>query len=218
MGKVIAIDGPSGAGKSTIAKELARRLGFSYLDTGALYRAVALALREKGIEPEDSDDKLKAVLVYAQVNFVEGKVFFNKKDVSEEIRTTEIGHYSSVFSARKVVRDFLLDIQRNAALTNDIVAEGRDMTTVVFPDAWRKFYLDASLDERAKRRYLQLKDKGTNITEHEAEKDVAERDTRDSSRDIAPLRKADDAVHIDSSVMTADKVVANILKIIRSGH
>ena len=216
MGKVIAIDGPSGAGKSTIAKELAKRLGFSYLDTGALYRAVALALRGKGIEPEASDDKLKAVLIYAQVNFVDGKVFLNKKDVSEEIRTTEIGHYSSVFSARKVVRDFLLDIQRNAALNDNIVAEGRDMTTVVFPDAWKKFYLDASLDERAKRRYLQLKDKGTNITEHEAEKDVAERDTRDSSRDIAPLRKADDAVHIDSSVITAGEVLENILKSIRS--
>jgi len=216
MGKVIAIDGPSGAGKSTIAKELAKRLGFSYLDTGALYRAVALALRGKGIEPEDSDDKLKAVLIYARVNFVDGKVFLNKKDVSEEIRTTEIGHYSSVFSARKVVRDFLLDIQRNAALNDNIVAEGRDMTTVVFPDAWKKFYLDASLDERAKRRYLQLKDKGTNITEHEAEKDVAERDTRDSSRDIAPLRKADDAVHIDSSVITAGEVLENILKSIRS--
>ena len=216
MGKVIAIDGPSGAGKSTIAKELAKRLGFSYLDTGALYRAVALALRGKGIEPEASDDKLKAVLIYAQVNFVDGKVFLNKKDVSEEIRTTEIGHYSSVFSARKVVRDFLLDIQRNTALNDNIVAEGRDMTTVVFPDAWKKFYLDASLDERAKRRYLQLKDKGTNITEHEAEKDVAERDTRDSSRDIAPLRKADDAVHIDSSVITAGEVLENILKSIRS--
>ena len=218
MGKVIAIDGPSGAGKSTIAKELARQLGFSYLDTGALYRAVALALREKGIEPEDSDDKLKAVLAYAQVNFADGKVFLDRKDVSEEIRTTEMGHYSSVFSARKVVRDFLLDIQRNAALNNDIVAEGRDMTTVVFPDAWKKFYLDASLDERAKRRYLQLKEKGAAITEHEAEKDVAERDIRDSSRDIAPLRKADDAVHIDSSVMTAGEVLENILKAVRTGH
>jgi len=232
MGKVIAIDGPSGAGKSTIAKELAKRLGFSYLDTGALYRAVALALRGKGIKPEDSDEKIASVLKGIDIAFKNGKVFLKEnsqlstlnsqlpdgRDVSEEIRTTEIGHYSSVFSARKVVRDFLLDIQRNAALTNDIVAEGRDMTTVVFPDAWKKFYLDASLSERAKRRYLQLKDKGTNITEHEAEKDVAERDTRDSSRDIAPLRKADDAVHIDSSVMTADKVVANILKIIRSGH
>ncbi len=232
MGKVIAIDGPSGAGKSTIAKELAKQLGFSYLDTGALYRAVALALREKNIKPEDSDEKIASVLKGIDIAFKDGKVFLKEnsqlstlnsqlpdgRDVSEEIRTTEIGHYSSVFSARKVVRDFLLDIQRNAALNNNIVAEGRDMTTVVFPDAWKKFYLDASLDERAKRRYLQLKDKGTNITEHEAEKDVAERDTRDSSRDIAPLRKADAAVHIDSSVMTADKVVANILKIIRSGH
>ncbi len=230
MGKVIAIDGPSGAGKSTIAKELAKQLGFSYLDTGALYRAVALALREKNIKPEDSDEKIASVLKGIDIAFKDGKVFLKEnsqpstlnsqlpdgRDVSEEIRTTEIGHYSSVFSARKVVRDFLLDIQRNAALTNDIVAEGRDMTTVVFPDAWKKFYLDASLDERAKRRYLQLKDKGTNITEHEAEKDVAERDARDSSRDIAPLRKADDAVHIDSSVMTAGEVLENILKSIRS--
>ncbi|TAL26886.1 MAG: (d)CMP kinase [Nitrospirae bacterium] len=230
--KVIAIDGPSGAGKSTIAKELAGRLGFSYLDTGALYRAVALALREKGIEPEDSDEKIASVLKGIAIAFKDGKVFLKEnfqlstlnsqlpdgRDVSEEIRTTEIGHYSSVFSARKVVRDFLLDVQRNAALNNNIVAEGRDMTTVVFPDAWKKFYLDASLGERAQRRYRQLKEKGAAITEREAEKDVAERDVRDSSRDIAPLRKADDAVHIDSSVMTAGEVLENILKAVRTDH
>lgn len=193
---------------------------------------MALALREKGIEPEDSDEKIAGVLKGINIAFKDGKVFLKEnsqlstlnsqlpdgRDVSEEIRTTEMGHYSSVFSARKVVRDFLLDIQRNAALNNNIVAEGRDMTTVVFPDAWKKFYLDASLDERAKRRYLQLKEKGAAITEHEAEKDVAERDIRDSSRDIAPLRKADDAVHIDSSVMTAGEVLENILKAVRTGH
>ena len=218
MGKVIAIDGPSGAGKGTIAKLLAGKLGFSYLDTGALYRAVALALREKGIKPEDSDEKLKNTLSVTDVSFKNGKVSLNGKDVSEEIRTTEMGHYSSVFSARKIVRDFLLDIQRNASLHSDLVAEGRDMTTVVFPNAWKKFYLDASVEDRAKRRYLQMKEKGINITESEAKKDVVERDVRDSGRDIAPLRKADDAVLIDSSSMTIDKVLENIMKVVRTSH
>jgi cytidylate kinase len=218
MGKVIAIDGPSGAGKGTIAKLLAAKLGFSCLDTGALYRAAALALREKGINPEDSDEKLKNTLSVTDVSFKNGKVSLNGKDVSEEIRTTEMGHYSSVFSARKVVRDFLLDIQRSASLNADLVAEGRDMTTVVFPEAWKKFYLDASVEERARRRYLQLKEKGINITESEAKKDVVERDMRDSGRDIAPLREADDAVLIDSSRMTINEVLENILKVVRADH
>lgn len=232
MGKVIAIDGPSGAGKSTVAKELAKKLGFRYLDTGALYRAVAIALREKGIGPDDSDDKIVEALRGITLAFKDERVYlkentghrtqntesFDGRDVSEEIRSPEIGHYSSVFSARKVVRDFLLNIQRDAALNSDLVAEGRDMTTVVFPDAWKKFYLDASLNERAKRRYLQMRENGTEITESVAEKDVVERDARDSSRDIAPLRKADDAVLIDSSVMTVSEVLENILKIIRADH
>jgi len=218
MGKVIAIDGPSGAGKGTIAKLLAEKLGFSYLDTGALYRAVALGLREKGINPEDGDEKLKSVLSVTDVGFKNDKVYLNGKDVSEEIRTTEMGHYSSVFSARKIVRDFLLDTQRKAADNGDLVAEGRDMTTVVFPNAWKKFYLDASVEERARRRYLQLKEKGIDATESDAKKDVVERDARDSGRDIAPLRKADDAVVIDSSTLTIDEVLQNIMKVARACH
>lgn len=216
MHRVIAIDGPSGAGKSTIAQELAQKLGFSYLDTGALYRAVALALLGKGIDADAGDSEIKTALSKTKIRFADAKVFLNDTDVSETIRSPEIGFYSSVFSARKVVREFLLNIQRDAAKNTDLVAEGRDMTTVVFPDAWKKFYLDASTDERAKRRYLQLKEKGMNILEAEAKKDVVERDIRDSSRDISPLRKADDAVLIDSSVMSADEVLEHMLRIIRN--
>lgn len=211
MKKVIAIDGPSGAGKSTIAKELARRLGFNYLDTGALYRAVALGFREKGIESEASDDDLKKALSNMKIKFADGRVFLDGKDISEEIRLPEIGNISSIFSARKVVREFLYGIQRSAAAENNLVAEGRDMATVVFPDAWKKFYVDASDEERAKRRYLQLKEKGIEVNKAEAEKDVIERDKRDSSREISPLKRADDAIFIDTSNMSIDAVLENMI-------
>lgn len=216
MRKVIAIDGPSGAGKSTIAKELAKRLGFSYLDTGALYRAVALGFKEKGIQSESSDDYLKKAISNMKIKFSNGRVFLDKKDVSEEIRLPEIGSLSSVFSARKVVREFLYNIQRSAAAENNLVAEGRDMGTVVFPDAWKKFYIDASDEERAKRRYLQLKEKGVEVNKAEAEKDVVERDKRDSSRKISPLKKADDAVFIDTSNMSIDDVLKKIMESLKA--
>lgn len=211
MGKVIAIDGPSGAGKSTVCRLVAERLGFSYLDTGALYRAIALRLREKGLNPESSDADIVIALKGAEVHFRDGRVFLNGADVSDEIRTTEAGHFASVFSARKPVRDFLLKVQRDAAKHGDIVAEGRDMTTVVFTDAWRKFYLDASEEGRARRRYLQLKEKGSAITPAEALRDVRERDLRDSMRDIAPLRRAEDAGYLDTTDMSLEEVISAIL-------
>jgi cytidylate kinase len=211
MGKVIAIDGPSGAGKSTVAKIIAEKLGFQFLDTGALYRAVALYLRTKEINPENRDDEILDILRNVTINFSNDKVFLNGKDVTDQIRTTEIGHYASVFSTRKPVRDFLFNVQRKAARSSDIVAEGRDMTTVVFPDAWKKFYLDASLESRAKRRFLQLRQQGIDISMEEALKDVRERDIRDSSRDIAPLKKADDAIYIDTTDLTLKEVVEKIL-------
>lgn len=216
MKKVIAIDGPSGAGKSTIAKLIAKELGFDYLDTGALYRAVAFALRNNSIEPEDSDHRLRDALLRTNITYTSGKVFLHGRDVSEDIRSKEIDHYSSVFSAKKIVRDFLFDIQRNAASTSDIVVEGRDTTTVLFPNAWKKIYLDASLEERAKRRYLQFKEKGMYISIEEAKEDVMRRDKRDANRDIAPLKRADGALAIDSSNLSVEQVKEKILEFIRA--
>ncbi len=212
MGKIIAIDGPSGSGKSTISKKIAERLGFTYLDTGALYRSVALKLRNHSVPEDASDPLISDILKDTELFFSKGNLFLDGQEVKDEIRTPDIGHYSSVFSARKVVRDYLFDIQRNAARDNDLVAEGRDMTTVVFPDAYRKFFLTASDKERANRRFMQLKEKGMEITMEEAIRDVRERDTRDSQRDIAPLRKADDAILIDTDNLSIDETIEKILE------
>jgi cytidylate kinase len=216
MGKIIAIDGPTGAGKSTIAKLIAGTLGFNYLDTGSLYRAIALAVRNSGVNPEDSDERLMHVLHRTVISYVDGKVFLHGRDISEDIRSKEIDYYSSVFSTRKIVRDFLFDIQRNAALTCNIVVEGRDTTTVIFPNAWKKIYLYASLEERAKRRYLQYKKKGMHLSIEESLRDVMERDRRDSMRDIAPLKRADDAFAIDSSNLSVEQVQEKILEYVRA--
>lgn len=216
MRQIIAIDGPSGSGKTTVAKLIAKELGFNYLDTGALYRAVALALRNNAIEPEASDDKITDVLSKNYISFNNGRVFLNGIDVSEDIRSTEIDHYSSVFSARKLVRDFLLDAQRDAALNSDLVVEGRDTTTVVFPEARKKIYLDASVEERAKRRYLQYKGKNIDISMDESIRSIINRDLRDASRGIAPLKKASDALSIDSSNLSIELVIKKILDFIRT--
>jgi cytidylate kinase len=209
--KVIAIDGPSGAGKSTIAKLLAGELGYAYLDTGALYRATALYLQRCGLGEDASDDAIALALKKAKVEFRKGRVFLNNEDVSEEIRSPEAGHYASVFSARKPVRDYLLGTQRQAAETSDLVAEGRDMTTVVFPDACRKVYLDASVEERVRRRTLELAAKGFEVDEALIRREIVERDARDTGRDIAPLQRAADALFVDSSGLTADEVFRKIL-------
>jgi len=218
MRQVIAIDGPSGAGKTTIAKLIAKELGFSYLDTGALYRAVAIELRNRRIGPEDDEDKILDALDHTTVTFDNGSVLLNGRDVSGEIRSTEIDYYSSVFSAKKIVRDFLLDVQRNAALNNDLVVEGRDTATVIFPEAQKKIFMDASVEERAKRRYLQFRSNGLHISMDEARKSIIDRDKRDASRDISPLKMASDAFSIDSSSLSVEQVMDKILDFIRTGH
>ena len=217
MKKVIAIDGPSGAGKSTLAKLLARELGFEYLDTGALYRAVALNLVGLGINETASDEELVKALRKTKVEFRKGTVLLNSRDVSSEIRSPEAGHYASVFSARRPVREHLMNIQRDAALHSDLVAEGRDMTTVVFPDAYRKFYLDASVEERSSRRTLELISRGFEADRDRIRLDIMERDSRDSSRDLAPLKKTDDACLVDSTGLSIDDVFRKILDIINKG-
>jgi len=215
MNRVIAIDGPSGAGKSTIAKLLAQDLGYEYLDTGALYRAVALGLLLLGLNEEAGDAEIAAALEKTEVSFRDGKVFLNHKDVSHEIRSPEASHFASVFSAHRLVREVLLDIQREALHHSDLIAEGRDMTTVIFPYAYKKFYLDASAEERAERRTLEMRSKGYEVSKEKIRLDILERDARDSGRDLAPLRLSEDAVLIDSTGMSVQDVFRKILEIIQ---
>ena len=212
MARVVAIDGPSGAGKSSVSRLVAQRLGYQYLDTGALYRALALHLTREGTSPESTEEEIVRAAANAEIMLDRDKVFLNGEDVSDAIRTPEAGHYASVFSAKKVVREHLFKIQKDAGLNSDIVAEGRDMTTVVFPDAYVKIYLDASEEGRAKRRYLQLRVTGMSITMEEALKDVRDRDFRDKNRDVAPLRRSEDSIYMDTTDMSLDAVVDAIIR------
>lgn len=216
MKKVVAIDGPSGAGKSTLARLIAREMGFEYLDTGALYRAVALQLLRLGMVENASDEDIAAALSHTRVEFRDGRILLNGEEVKDEIRTSEASHYASVFSARRPVRKYLLGIQRDAAMHSDIVAEGRDMTTVVFPDAYSKFYLDADMDERARRRTLEMKSRGMAADLKQVRAEMAERDARDSGRHIAPLKKAADAHVIDSSGIPVEEVLRRMLEVIKA--
>jgi cytidylate kinase len=215
---VIAIDGPSGAGKSTLAKRLARDLGFIYLDTGAMYRALALKILRQSIDL-DNIDLVNAVVARTEID-LKGqnhhmRVLLDGEDVSRLIRTPEVSQMASKVSALKVVRQRMLDLQRVLGSRGNVVAEGRDIGTVVFPDAEVKVYLDASTQERGRRRYQELRAGGQDVDLAETIREMEERDKRDSERDLAPLRKAADAVAIDSSALPADAVAERVLQLIK---
>jgi cytidylate kinase len=207
---IVAIDGPVGAGKSAVARELARELGYTYLNTGAMYRAVAVAAREAGISPDDSnvEERLRPVLAAIDIKFDGDKIFLNGRDISEEISEPEIGDLASRLSTLPVVRERMRELQRAAGAGGGVVMEGRDIGTAVFPDAEVKFFLDADVKVRAKRRYEELKKKGASISEQEVLDQLIERDKRDSGRELAPLKRADDAIVIDTTKLSIKDVVA----------
>ncbi len=214
---VIAIDGPAGAGKSTIAKLLAKRLGLQYLDTGAMYRAVALAVKEASISPED-EAKIERLLPTLTIDLDGERVFLNGRDVSHLIRTPEIDLLASAVSRLGAVRRYLNQLQREFPSKKGIVAEGRDMGTVVFPDSPYKFFLTATPEERAKRRKKQLEMQGENVLYETILKQIKKRDKQDSDRAIAPLRQAEDAQLIDTTGKTIDEILDEIIRRIKSGQ
>ena len=217
MGFNVAIDGPAGAGKSTIAKLVAKEKGFIYVDTGAMYRAIALHLLRKGVTP-DEKDRFAAECADADVTirYVDGvqQVLLNGENVSGLIRTEEVGNMASSSSVDKDVRAKLLDLQRNLAKENDVVMDGRDSGTNILPNADVKVYLTASVEERATRRFKELTEKGQECDFEKIKADIKERDERDMNREIAPLKQAEDAVLIDSSDMTIEEVKDAICKLI----
>lgn len=212
---VIALDGPAGAGKSTIARKLARKLDISYLDTGALYRAIALYLDEKGISASETE-RIPGILEEISISLAGGKIILNGIDVSKKIRSPRIDSIVSAYAELGAVRDRLLDLQREQAKHTALVADGRDMGTVVFPDAQVKIFLSASAEIRARRRWLEQKDRGEDTTLEEVLDQVLRRDHIDSNRNIAPLKMAVDAIEVDSSNLSIEEVVERILLIVKS--
>ncbi len=214
----IAIDGPSGAGKSTVAKSLAKRLGYVYIDTGAMYRSVALRAKERGISPEDKL-ALSQLASSLRITFVtdgeQTHVLCNEKDVTEAIRTPEISRLASTISKQKELREVLVQMQREMGREGGVILEGRDIGTVVFPDAEVKFYLDAVGEERVKRRYHEMIEKGMKVDFKETLEELMQRDHHDMHRDHSPLKKAEDAMFIDTTHWSVKEVVAKMVRIIK---
>ena len=215
---IIAIDGPVGAGKSTVADRLARALGFEYVNTGAMYRAVAVAARAAGIDADDpeAERKLDALLAGTRIDFSDGRISLDGRDISAEIGSPEIGESASRLSTLGVVRARMRDLQRAAGARGGVVMEGRDIGTAVFPDAEFKFFLDASPEVRAERRWRELAARGVKITPEEVLAQLRERDRRDRERELAPLIPAPDAIVIDASRLSVDEVVAMMAQHIKA--
>lgn len=218
MGYNVAIDGPAGAGKSTIAKLVAKEKGYIYVDTGAMYRGLAIHFLDKGIQPQETEKVIEACkdaeVTIAYEDAVQ-HVYLNGKDISSRLRNEEVGNMASVTSAIPEVRKKLLELQQNLAKTQNVIMDGRDIGTCVLPHADVKVYLTASVETRAKRRYQELREKGEDCNLEEIAHDIEERDRRDMTREIAPLKQAEDAVLVDSSDMTITEVVKTIVDLCR---
>ena len=202
----IAIDGPSGAGKSTIAKAVARRLNIDYIDTGSMYRAIGLKMTGLGLAMEESEE-LQKMLDETDIDFCSGDVILDGKVVNDLIRTPEMSMAASACSALGMVRAKLVELQRAMGQKKSVIMDGRDICSVVLPDAEYKYYLTASAEERARRRTLELQEKGQQVNFQQVLEDIQQRDYNDMNRAITPLKKADDAVEIDSTAMSIDQVV-----------
>lgn len=214
----VALDGPAGSGKSTIAKAISKKLNILYLDTGAMYRAVGLVAHRQGVDCKDEDQVRRILpLVELSVKYVDGgqRTYLGEEDVSEKIRENEISMKASAVSAHQCVREKLVELQREIANGIDCVLDGRDIGTHVLPNAKYKFYVTASLEERTERRYKELILKGQSVNKDELKQEIATRDYNDSHRKFAPLRKADDAVYLDTTTMSADEVVNFVLSYVK---
>ena len=218
MGYNVAIDGPAGAGKSTIAKLVAKEKGYIYVDTGAMYRGLAIHFLDKGIQPQETEKVIEACkdaeVTIAYEDAVQ-HVYLNGKDISSRLRNEEVGNMASVTSAIPEVRKKLLELQQNLAKTQNVIMDGRDIGTCVLPHADVKVYLTAIVETRANRRYQELQEKGEDCNLEEIAHDIEERDRRDMTREIAPLKQAEDAVLVDSSDMTITEVVKTIVDLCR---
>lgn len=210
----VAIDGPSGAGKSTIAKAVAKKLNIDYIDTGAMYRAVGYKMKREGV-PFEECDELKAMLDATDIDFVSGDIILDGEIVNTLIRTSEISQLASKCSAIPMVREKLVEIQREMGTRKSVIMDGRDICTNVLKDAEYKFFLTASAEERADRRHKELIEKGEEITYEEVLRDIRQRDHNDMTRAMNPLRKAEDAMEIDSTGMNIEEVIETLLKEIK---
>ena len=205
----VAIDGPAGSGKTTVSKLLSKRLGFDYLDTGAMYRAVGVYLNSLKLKPTDVD-KIEKELEKVRLEYKDGKIYLNGKDVEKFIRTPQAGILASNFAKLPVVRKYLTEMQRKICKGRKIIVDGRDIGTVVLPNAHLKIFLTASFEERVRRRMKELEEKGMNVSREKIEEEIRKRDTQDTERETAPLRRAEDAIEIDTTNLTIEEVVSRI--------